>query len=346
VEELLDQAVFEGVEGDEGETTAGREVVVGLLQEGLELVELAVDGDAQGLKGARGGMDAALTTPHHPRHALGEGDGVGERLILEQRPGHTAGVTFLAVVAQDPHQLCLVDRREQLGGRDAGGRVHPHVDGAGHAEREATLGLVELRRRDAEIGEHAIDLRQAALGQHPRQPREVGVHGLEAVAEACEALPGRRQGRRVAVEPDHAALGRLEEGLGVTTAAEGAVDEGLPRGRGQGRHRLVAQHGEVLEAHGPSLRGMPARRARVRCTESAKRSSQVFRSQISMWPSSTCTTHSFSSPARSLSIGGTRSRPCPSMSTSLAVDSIEWAKSSTSGENGSCSISGASTLAS
>ncbi len=58
-EEALDAAVLVRVEADRGEPAAGHEQLPGLGQRRVERVELAVDGDPQGLEGALGRVAAA-----------------------------------------------------------------------------------------------------------------------------------------------------------------------------------------------------------------------------------------------------------------------------------------------
>ena len=73
-EGLLDLAVLEAVEGDHGEAAAGREARARVRSRaGSEPVELAVHADAQGLEGARGGVEArAARAAGRAAHDLGE----------------------------------------------------------------------------------------------------------------------------------------------------------------------------------------------------------------------------------------------------------------------------------
>src|SRR5215208_2711726 len=58
-QEALDAPVLERVEGDGGEAAAGSEDLPGQRERGVELGELVVDDDADGLERALGGMAAA-----------------------------------------------------------------------------------------------------------------------------------------------------------------------------------------------------------------------------------------------------------------------------------------------
>src|SRR5579884_2089331 len=59
LEEALDDAILQGVEADDDEAPAGPEQLHRRGERHLEAAELVVDGDAQRLEGARGGVDAA-----------------------------------------------------------------------------------------------------------------------------------------------------------------------------------------------------------------------------------------------------------------------------------------------
>ena len=69
---MLDEAVFETVEGDDGEASADAKGVRCDDEEALELTELVVDGYPQGLEDAGSGVDAPAA-----------GDGVGDEVRVE-----------------------------------------------------------------------------------------------------------------------------------------------------------------------------------------------------------------------------------------------------------------------
>src|SRR3546814_7984105 len=56
-QELLHDAIFQRVEGDHGEPAAGAEQRLGGRKAALQLAQLVVHVDAQGLEGARRGVD-------------------------------------------------------------------------------------------------------------------------------------------------------------------------------------------------------------------------------------------------------------------------------------------------
>ena len=71
--------------------------------------------------------------------------------------------------------LLLFGGGEPLSSARARVRIHAHVQGAVGAKGKAALRVVELRRRDAEVEQHAVDLRRQR-----RQLREPGLHEREA----------------------------------------------------------------------------------------------------------------------------------------------------------------------
>ena len=58
--------------------------------------------------------------------------------------------------------MALVGAGQEFSGALAPRRVHPHVERAVEAKREAALGVVDLRRGNAEVEEDAAHLRHAA----------------------------------------------------------------------------------------------------------------------------------------------------------------------------------------
>ena len=97
---------------------------------------------------------------------------------------------------------------EQLGRGPAAGLVHPHVERARAvvAVAEAPVGLVHLRGRDAEVGEHGAHV-VAPLGRRaPRRARRSG---------RARPWPGRRTGRgHGGRRPPRSGRGRCRAGGG------------------------------------------------------------------------------------------------------------------------------------
>ncbi len=243
-EEGLDDAVFQRMEGDHHQPAALAQHLLGGLQTGLQFVQLGVDGDAQGLKGAGGRMHLGPAPA-----AQGALDGVGQvQGALERRLGPAAGqgggdaarLALLTIEPENAGQLGRLGGVDQVGGALALAR-HAHVQRPVAHEREAAIGLVQLHGRHAQVQHHSIHRRDQMLGQ-----------GGEAVLDQAEAAAGDQRGGEaggggIAVEGDH--LGpRLEESAAVAAGAEGAIDHHLARlGRQRGQH-LGQQHGLVRGA--------------------------------------------------------------------------------------------------
>ena len=173
-----------------------------------------------------GEVFSGLDRAEHPRLDDGLGDATRRGLF--------------AVVPQDSRQLLGVGAGDELGGALAGVGAHAHVERARALEREAALGAIELQGGAAEVGQDGVEgpgqlveLVEAMLAQRG------------AVAEAGQHLAGDGEGVRVAVDADHPGLREaLQDGLGVTAAAEGQIEHarrGL-NAEGEGLQNLVKQH--------------------------------------------------------------------------------------------------------
>ena len=118
--------------------------------------------------------------------------------------------------------LRLARSREPCGNRFAARRIHAHVERAVRPEAETACGVVELRRRDAEVEQDAAhgparnELRHARgdIGKRRADERKPHFVGKTAVAGL--------DGRRVAVEREHAPFGTEcpEDECRVTAAPE------------------------------------------------------------------------------------------------------------------------------
>ena len=133
---------------------------------------------------------------------------------------------LLAVVENRVGQLALRRARDQIGGRVAAASVHAHVERLVALKTEATAGPVELQRRDAEIGERAVDERHAAIVEHGVDRAVIGVHELDAIAprrerfaRASASASASRSRPMTRVAP------RFQERARVAAEADRAVDE-------------------------------------------------------------------------------------------------------------------------
>ena len=168
-EEALDAPVLERVKGDRAEAPAGAQALPGERQRGVELAELVVDGDPQGLEDALGGMAAGEAR----RGGDGAGDDVDERdrrvdrralALADDRAGDRPGVALLAEVAEDRLEMALLGLVDELVGGALEARIHPHVQRRVVGVGEAALPGVDLHRGHAEIHQHGVGL-QALVAQ-------------------------------------------------------------------------------------------------------------------------------------------------------------------------------------
>ncbi len=145
--------------------------------------------------------------------------------LADHGSGDLAGEPLLAELAQDALEVGCGVGVEDLRRGDAGGLVHPHVERCVLAVGEASVGLVELQGRDAEVVEAGVDVGDAGLGERPRHLVVDGVDEGRATGEAVEPLGGEREGLLVTVDADEVRLrAGLEDGLRVATHAQGAVE--------------------------------------------------------------------------------------------------------------------------
>src|SRR3546814_8346196 len=111
--------------GDHGEPAAGAEQRLGGRKAALQLAQLVVHVDAQGLEGARRGVDRptfatrallSLGLLHHPAHQLGELAGACQRLLGaggHDGARHLAGTALLAVAIDNVGELGLGQARSE-----------------------------------------------------------------------------------------------------------------------------------------------------------------------------------------------------------------------------------------
>ena len=186
---------------------------------------------------------------------LGGGDR-GDPPRIDDGAGDARRLGLLAVAAEERGQLGRVERREELGGRDAAGRVEAHVERTAGPEAEAAIAVGQLVARQAEVEQAAVDGAEAGLGRDVGQLAEVRLAQDEPVAVARPEPsldPGDRQ--RVGIEAEQATIGvgGLQDPLGVPTAAQGGVDVKAAGRRGEHLEDLLHQHRQVPFVHLSSI---------------------------------------------------------------------------------------------
>ena len=167
---------------------------------------------------------------------------------LDQRPRDAAREALLAVLEDRIREIALVGLGDEIGGGVAAAAIHAHVERLVALEAEAAPRLVELHRRDAEIGERAVDVGDPAAVELVADRAVVGVDQLDAIAPRRERVAGARQRVEIAVEADHPRGAGLEQRARVAAEPDRAVDEQpAPLGAEMledlgGHHRDVLRH--------------------------------------------------------------------------------------------------------
>ena len=148
---------------------------------------------------------------------------------LGERTGEQLGVGLVGIFGECRRQFFGGDFGEPVSGGRRAGRVEAQVERAVGFKGEAALGVVDLHRGNAEVGEEGVGAVQPELGQHFRQAGEVGADCGEDVfapTGGAQAGDGFRLFDGIDVESDEAAARRDtgQQFPGMSAKAEGAID--------------------------------------------------------------------------------------------------------------------------
>jgi hypothetical protein len=215
--------------------TGGQSLRKGNGKGGLEVIELVIDGNSQGLKDA--GCRMGLRSPACGGRQA-ESDGFNQ---IGTRPQRVASAAFddgfcdrsagglFAVAEQEVRQVIFVDRGEQVGGRFSLRRVETHVERTGRLEAESPFTIGQLIGSKSQIEQDPIDAVDAKLVEDFGQ---LGITGLLQ----DNARIGQRGGRpcehlRIAIQTDQFSVGTelFEDEATVTAGSDGAVNHDQPR---------------------------------------------------------------------------------------------------------------------
>ncbi len=229
-EELFRDPVFEGVERDDRETPAGSEHAHRGLEALLQILELAVHGDAERLEDASRRIDAATTLVLHARDEAAEVVGHEEGLTGAAANDGGRDATrlgLLAELAERAAQLALVPAVHDVGRRDAEVRVGAHVQWAFRAKAEASPLVCELERGETEVEEDAVERRETVTRGHDVEKREVRANEDRALTESREDITSFRERCGVDIEPDELAgpTGTFQDRLRVAARSDRAVEK-------------------------------------------------------------------------------------------------------------------------
>ncbi len=167
---VFDHSVFEGMKTDDHRASAGLQPVEQRDgQELLEVLELVVDGNSQGLKDTRGRVD--LVASHcAARQALSNGgDEIGGRplrkfeLPRHDCPGNRSARAFFPKSLKEVGQFSRAERRQKIGRTRSRGGIKSHVERPAALTFNPTLDSETPRRVGQLIGgksqvkQHAVD---------------------------------------------------------------------------------------------------------------------------------------------------------------------------------------------
>ena len=249
---MFDNPVFERVKRDDRDPATGLEAANRRFEKALELPELVVDRDPQCLEGAGRRVDASFAAAHHILDQTAELSGRTQRMsfaTFDDRTGNRSGPTFLAIVAQNSHQLLPLSVLEKVG---CGGTAsaHAHIEGTILGKTEPALGTVELERGTPDVCEHGHGRAKSESPENQWQPVEGLLDELHTVTEGLEILTGPGEGLGITIETDELKPGlRSKQSLGVSSKADRRVDQQTGACRSEQLHHPIAEHRQVYGGH-------------------------------------------------------------------------------------------------
>ena len=258
-QEALHAPVLERVKRDAAEPAALTQRLPGERQRAIELPELVVHRDPQGLEGAlarmasgeaRGGGDRRADRVHQ----LQRGRDRGALAAADDRPRDRARVALLAELPQDPRQPALVPVGDDLARAQLLPGIHAHVQGRVVGVGEPALASVHLHRGHAQV--EVGDVGAQALGNE--QLERLGVAAAQEANRAGQLAGERVKAlfcQRIAVDR-HERAGSpqaLGQQSGMAAIAEGAVDRDLAGPWIEQLEQLVREHGHMAGRATPGL---------------------------------------------------------------------------------------------
>ena len=157
-----------------------------------------------------------------------------QRPVRDDARRDGTGVALLAVVGDHLRQAglgVLVD--DTLGGQRLSA-VHAHVERRVTPVGEPPFGEVQLRAADAEVKQDSHDISLACLSHDLGDVFEATVHDPCPVTEGFELGSGRRDCRRISIDPEEAEVrSSLQEPAGMPTATDRRIHDGPCWHRGE-----------------------------------------------------------------------------------------------------------------
>ena len=222
--ELFDDAVFQRMEGDDGQRATGFEDQERGVECLLEFFKFGVDENPNSLKCARCRVLTRLAGFDRASHELGQFGCACEGTPLlpasNNRLCNRCSKPFFAVITYHLRYLLGIGCGQPVGCTLAARGVHAHVQRAVMSKGETPLRGVNLRGTHTQIQQDPINAAR-------RQLAHLGETGMaDAKARVVNGGLGMRHRLRIFVVSRQAALGgqSRQNGPAVTAAAKGAID--------------------------------------------------------------------------------------------------------------------------
>lgn len=226
-EGVLDNPVFEGMEGDRHQPRSGRQTPGQHPDKMIESIQLMVDPYAQGLKGARCRIDplasaSAKRASDNGRQTPRRGDCF---LVpgSDDRSGNTSCKSLLSIGIDQIRQLLLTRRGNEICRSLTLALIHAHIQRLVAQEAEPSAWTLELKRRHAEVSEGTVDRHQSTFVEHRVKRTIVGVHQFHSSGPSCKHRACARERSSVAVQTDHARGPGFKQCPRMSTQTNGAV---------------------------------------------------------------------------------------------------------------------------
>ena len=240
------EPVFETVEGEHGQATAGLQGVEPGVEPAVEFAKFVVDVNAHGLEDAGTSRCGRSAARYGSRDHFGKVRCGLERSSRDNGPCDPASMAFLAVATDHGGEILRLRLVQPIPGGHRIASVHPHVERSGHRKPESPTGFVELRRGHAHI-EHDAGLRaRSALvvpGEIVAERTESAVPGLHAGIRPSQ-MAGAVVGIRITVDGEEPPTRRQfrKQSARVTTAPEGRVHVESVAVYGKRFHHFLKHH--------------------------------------------------------------------------------------------------------
>jgi hypothetical protein len=224
-------------------------------EELVEVFELVVDGDPQGLKDTCGWVNFMTAFPRMRQSVGNDGDQIADRPLRQfvsprdDGPGDGPAGALFSGPLKEVGQLVFVERCQEIGSGWACRRVETHVERS--IASEAALDAETARRvgqlvgRKPQIKQHAVD---AADSERVEDLRQLCITGLfQSRARVGEDVGGPRKHRRIAIQSDQFSVVSelFEDEFAMTAAADRAIHHHQSRAEIQVLQNFPDQNGSV-----------------------------------------------------------------------------------------------------